>query len=838
MKPDLNDDTDLERRLRDSAAGWRPNAPSSLRDFIRQVPSAPAADRSRRRRGLVGIAVAAAIVLAFAGSAALMSIRLSPVVSQSPGATSALPISALDIVTGDWGWRRVGDPAPGAVVPVANGFLGECVANGLPAACTSRDGVAWTLPPDPAVLAVDGGAPFAGWSVAHGAAGWVATGTIDPGTWRSSDGVHWSAVAVDLPGLQRAQVQALPAGFAMVARTFDGGQSASRLLTSADGSTWTPLDLPAGVSAVRPGGAIGLMAARGDQVDGSMASRVVSSSDGRSWTALTLPDGVEGLSTTIRVPSGVYVGVGTVGTMVTSTDGVTWQASAGPGSPVDSLAAVGGRLVAIARVPNTAVSALWESADGKAWQRAALLDGNPLSGTQLVSLGDRVGLFAGSRLAMIGWPGAGGSVTATATPIASPAVSPVSQSTAPGIVVGGWRWHELSGRPNLDATVVRVRNGYFGRCGDAMCSSPNGWSWQTPADPAIFATPGVALFTPMSVARKPNGGYVVDAAEGVWYSLDGVRWQPSQAPAAPHGFRAVMYGPSGFTLVGETPDSEQSQLYSSPDGVSWADAGLGPRVIELAQGDTSGGLFTQTGKSSTGGVFGYSADGRTWVTSTIPAGAYAYGSPYRLDDGSMIMSGDTAILRSTDGRVWTKMKPGLAPGLAPTSLAMAGGRILATVSSDGASVAWESSDSGKTFRKLMDGVGQVEQFADLVLLRTSNTGSWVGAPLSPGESPGTTPTATGLPVSSVSPPPAYTPPPTPAGGISKAEAIRIAVNAIHPPADQVATARASAGMDPRFGWVWTVSFSAEAPSPTGGSGTFVDIDFYTGEVLASGDWIS
>jgi hypothetical protein len=123
--------------------------------------------------------------------------------------------------------------------------------------------------------------------------------------------------------------------------------------------------------------------------------------------ALTLPDGVQGLSTTIRLADGSYVGVGTVGTMVTSTDGVTWRASAGPGSPVDSLAVVGGRLVAIARVPSTDVSALWESADGTAWQRVALLDGNPLSGTQLVSLGDRVGILTGSKLTMIGWPGCG-----------------------------------------------------------------------------------------------------------------------------------------------------------------------------------------------------------------------------------------------------------------------------------------------------------------------------------------------------------------------------------------------------------------------------------------------
>lgn len=847
MKPDLKDDLDLERRLRHSVVGWRPNAPASLHEFIRNVPTARAvgsrrlgfgkmADRPRPRRGVAAIAVAVAFVLAVAGSAALISIRQDSAVSRSPGATkqTSQPTSAFDFVTGGWGWRRVGDSAPGVVTPVTNGFLGECVANGIPAVCTSRDGVAWTLPPDPAVLAVAGGGRFAGWSVTHGAAGWVAAGTIDPGTWRSSDGVHWFAVAVDLPGLQRAEVQALPAGFAMLAMANNGGQPAARLLISTDGVAWTPVDLPAGISQVRLAGAVGLVGSRVE--NGSSVARPVSSADGLSWTALSLPDGVEGLSLTIRLASGSYVGVGTVGTMVTSADGVTWRASAGPGSPLDSLAVVGQHALAIARVPSTDVSALWESADGASWQQVALLDGNQLSGTQLFSLGDRVGLFSGSKLTTIGWPtaGEGATVSPTSTATLGTAGSPAPQSSAPGLVVGGWRWHELNRRPDVNSTIVRVPNGYFGRCGAAMCTSPNGWSWQVPADPAIFASNGVALFSPTSVAHRPNGGYVVSAAEGVWYSLDGAHWRPSEAPAAPHGFRAVVFGASGFTLVGETPTSEQSQLYSSSDGATWTDVGLGPRVVVLAEGDTSGGLFTQTGKSSTGGVYGYSADGRTWVTATLPKGEYSSDRPYRLADGSLAGLTGGTILRSNDGRVWTKLPTRWG---ASGSLAVSADRIVVVEDSGSTNAAWESSDNGKTFHKLMDGVSRVEQFGDLVLLQTSSGGSWVGAPLAPSESPGTTPTATGLPGSTR--PPAYTPPPTPAGGISKEEAIRIAVHAIHPPADEVAGATAGVDVNGRYGRpIWHVSFLRYYGGPLAADGTFVDIDFYKGEVLSSGNWIS
>jgi hypothetical protein len=789
------------------------------------------------------MAVAAAIVVAIAASAAVIAVRQG----QAEPSPSAPGSASFDVETGGWGWWRVGEPAPGLVARIANGYLGECVANGLPAACTSKDAVSWELPADPTVLAVDGAAPFAGWSVAHGNAGWVATGTIDPGTWRSSDGVHWMTVAVDLPGLQTAQVQTLTGGFAMVAQVHDGQQTASKILFSTDGAAWAPLDLPAGVSQPQPGGAIGLVAAKSETAGGAQVGGVVSSSDGIDWHALTLPDGVSGLSSSIHLASGKYVAVGTAGVaagakkLLTSTDGVTWQTGTGLGTWLDSLAVVGPRIVAISVIPNTALAALWESTDGSIWQRIALLDGNPLSGTQVVSLGDRVGLFSGSKLTMVGAPLPAGYPTSPPQPTSSPntAASPTA-SPAPVLVVGGWRWHAVDLAPDTSTSVVRVPNGYFGRCGASMCTSPNGWLWQVPADPAIFATDGPAVFTPLSVAHRPGGGYVVNAGEGVWYSLDGVLWKPATVPADPHGFRAVVYGASGFTLIGSPDDAigGKSRLYSSSDGVTWTAVGIGPMVGVLAQGDTSGGLLDQTGKTPIGAAMGYSADGRTWVPASLPKNEYASNSPYRLADGSLVIQGGSAILRSTDGRSWVALKTGWAPG----SMAVSGDRIIIVVNDTGnAGTAWESSDDGATFHKLMDGVSRVYQFGDLVLLG-ANGGAYVGAPLSPSESPSTTPTATGLPGSSAAPVP--TPQATPAGGISRDEAIRIATNAAHPTADEIAKASASAYLDSRYGrWIWSVSFNrgsggSMAPSSTGGSGTFVDIDFFSGEVLASGEWIS
>ena len=417
----------------------------------------------------------------------------------------------------------------------------------------------------------------------------------------------------------------------------------------------------------------------------------------------------------------------------------------------------------------------------------------------------------------------------------APALSPApAPPTVPALVVGGWRWHEVGLRPDVNTAVIPVRNGYFGRCGEAMCTSANGWAWRVPADPAIFSADGATLFSPLSAAHGPDGDLVVTAAEGVWYSPDGTDWRASAAPIDGHGFRAVVYGVNGYTLVGSPDDVNggRSRLYGSSDGATWTDLGLGPMVGILAQGDTAGGILDQTAKTSTGPAFGYSADGRTWVTATIPANDYPWAIPDRLADGSLVVQGGEAILRSTDGRTWAALQTGWQPG----SMAVTDDRIVA-VESDSAGTVWESSDHGATFRKLMDGASRVDQFGDLILLGTNTGGVYVGAPLSPSESVDTTPTATGLPASSPKPTP--TPEPTPAGGISKDEAINVATKAAHPTAAELATVTASAERDNRYGrWIWSVSFVISYDGPVAMSGIVVDIDFLTGEVLATGNWIS
>lgn len=419
-------------------------------------------------------------------------------------------------------------------------------------------------------------------------------------------------------------------------------------------------------------------------------------------------------------------------------------------------------------------------------------------------------------------PSAGHSNGEIATP--SPA--------AEAIVVGGWRWHELGLGP--DGAVVRIPNGYLGRCGDSMCTSSTGWVWQTPPDRAIFSAPDKVVFTPLEIAHRPGAGYVI-LAEEPWYSADGIAWQTSATPYEPHGFMGLAASAAGFALIAEPNDtgSGDPRMYVSPDGAAWTQNGhltYGEFLNIGSDPDTSAGLLANMPKA--GNKYFYSADGRTWAPASVPAGTFTADEPHRAD-GSLVLYAGGAILRSTDGLKWTR----LAAAGEPAGMAISGGRLVVLEAASGTGVARESADGGKTFRKLMDGVSGVKQFGDLVLIGNDSGGSFVGAPLGPSELAGTTPTATRLP--RTPPTPSPTPVVTPAGGISREDAIRIAANAVHPPVDQVGAASAAVEMNPRYGrWIWEVSFLLSFGGPTGSEGSFADIDFFTGQVLGSGQWIS
>ena len=89
------------------------------------------------------------------------------------------------------------------------------------------------------------------------------------------------------------------------------------------------------------------------------------------------------------------------------------------------------------------------------------------------------------------------------------------------------------------------------------------------------------------------------------------------------------------------------------------------------------------------------------------------------------------------------------------------------------------------------------------------------------------------------PTPTLAPGITPAGGVARDSAIEIAANAVKPNVGESTNTTAVATYHSSWPlrWCWVVTFT-EYGGPTSSSGKEVVLDFYTGEVLSTKEWVS
>lgn len=663
------------------------------------VPTQAARPGSRRRVGL-GLAVVLGALLLIAGTAwfgrpavptpsptPLAVAPTSSVPSPSPSSSPApLPLTVA--------WRQAAPSAVfdglavGSLVHGPGGYVAMAVdrITKLPVVLTSPDGTSWLGQREPPEI-FGGGLPDA---IAAGPGGYAALGWeisavrgVERVIWTSADGAVWARDPTPSAEVGAFAAPDLLSGFGHYL-LFDGASPSPRLDVSADGSTWATVPPtifgPAASVTGIVAGPTGFVAAGIDP----KGAAIWTSADGHDWSRV--PDLPAELATqgapdqVVAGPTGVVVHIGgnaDADTSFWSRDGRTWVALDAAGGPALPKALSGlppfqshqyqpldGGIYAAP--PGGYGGSGWVSADGLAWYEiqgpvfiddlSVVVAGDGAS-TLVALVSDEVGVtvYTGSLVRN----------GVAAAPAASPLVLPVGTGPGPGADPLA-AWQQVSGSPFADAAsdssmtaVAPLGSGLVavGSRGNrpAAWVSPDGRSWRIAATQASFA-PGGALTTLASdgrllVAMGYGSSGLGPQQSLVWTSTDGLRW--AIQPVSPDFVRAVVqqvrFLDGRWYAVGQrgsSNDLSSPAMWSSTDGVHW---------VLVADVDHAGLPD------------GWPLDGITSIGPQLLAWM-VYG------DGSV------AILRSPDGRTWTRerdpavMTPSpFAPGHVLQSLFVAGG---------------------------------------------------------------------------------------------------------------------------------------------------------------------
>ena len=311
-----------------------------------------------------------------------------------------------------------------------------------------------------------------------------------------------------------------------------------------------------------------------------------------------------------------------------------------------------------------------------------------------------------------------GVATAPPSATASPMPSPTpGVKLGPGQwVSGGLVWNDTSTGPLLHG-VVAVPNGLVGICDPSgekvgtACTSPDGLTWSTEPDPAIFKKVGSDPFRAKLVAHSPTTWV---AAEGVfagwgieepyavlWRSGDGVTW--SRVPESPilKGYQigALNFAHGTFFAYGI-----DSSVLSSADGISWRRAQAG--IVPVPETTGTGFFGADYDGARLGQPKYFSIDGAGWRPAKgldsgdelvslveLPTGGYlaAFYSPSARQD---------VDFSSADGVTWQAMSPSPA---AMGTVVVVGDKLVGSGPvdpSEPASVPWSSVDGGRSWQRL------------------------------------------------------------------------------------------------------------------------------------------
>lgn len=429
------------------------------------------------------------------------------------------------------------------------------------------------------------------------------------------------------------------------------------------------------------------------------------------------------------------------------------------------------RLDSGASAPTRLTSGLSVAADDMAGRPVLSPDGGHIAFT--------TGAGASARVGTASVTGGSALLELAAGAARQPAWAP-----APATLGGGTRlgdaWTEgdvpmTPGRPISEIAAVAPAGGGFvavgfgcvddaPSCEAVVLNSRDGRSWErAPKQDATDIGLGRMMSGPstgmLDVAAGSPGIVVVgyaarpDLRATAWFSTDGVTWSRTRlAETLDLRVNAVAWDGVRFVAVGEDRDAAtdaaairtahgRAAVWTSSDGRSWvrvtgSELAAGS-LVDTLEDPASGGMVAivgganglvgvgstcTTARGCTGAIW-HSADGSSWESVAVPAGAGVLQSVTATATGYVAM-GPSVLLASPDGQKWVKSDPPVAADL--KALVPIGDRLLISAEVDHSAPArlWVSGDATAWMpATVQGGVSPVEPRMDASRWRFGSNGS-------------------------------------------------------------------------------------------------------------------
>ena len=358
---------------------------------------------------------------------------------------------------------------------------------------------------------------------------------------------------------------------------------------------------------------------------------ILVSTDGLTWTNRTM-DWFDLVA--VAHGNGTFVAVGPFGGLLTSTDGEHWTKRSIPGASypgeLSDVTFGNGRFVAVG---NRSVISSVDGVEWQAWPGAVNHD--------LATVGFGNGKFVAYRN---GVPA--GIISSDGVNWSSFALQPAlafgirSVAFGNGLFVGvtasqirtspdGTNW---TAQTDLSFHSVTFANGTFLAVGERIARSVDGTNWD-------LVLPPQTNF--LAAATFGDGKFVVVGERGMLLtSSDGIDWT-IRGGGTPNNLRGITRAPSGFVAVGN-----EGTVWSSANGFGWTNRGsiTAHNLRAIAYGNET---LVAAGE---GNPIFTSRDGLVWTSQSAPPGD-CYGLHY--GNGNFVALGDAGVIRvSSNGVNW------------------------------------------------------------------------------------------------------------------------------------------------------------------------------------------